>query len=409
MEPSTDPLQRPSRVGAPCSRARHLLPLLVLVTTAALVACSSGHSDPSPAHPAAAAGEGSGPEQAADVDGAATAAAGDGETGSISAASVAATTEPEILASIDGDPVTGADVEGRIGSRLAQMDVQYRSQRHQLVKETLDALVRERLLEEEAARRGIGGSELIRSLVDGKVQVTSEEVAAWHQQNQARLGGRSLDQMFPQIEQYLQQVRSEQLISDFVAQLETDRRVSYFLEPFRVELQEGRSPTYGPADAPITIVEFSDFECPFCKGFNTTLERVKSTYDKRVRIVFRQFPLEQVHPHATRAAEAALCAAEQDRFWQMHDLLFAEQDRLELENLKEKAGRLELDQASFDACLDSGKYAEHVQEDLQAGNAAGVSGTPAIFVNGRPLPGGAVPYEKVAEVIDDELQRDAHE
>lgn len=164
------------------------------------------------------------------------------------------------------------------------------------------------------------------------------------------------------------------------------------------------APMRGPEDAPVTIVEFSDFQCPYCSRVTPTLERVMNDYDGKVRLAFRQFPLTNIHPMAQKAAEASLCAHEQEKFWAMHDAMFADQGNLGVDALKSKAGELGLDAEQFAACLDSGKYAEEVSSDMKAGQAAGVSGTPAMFINGRFI-SGAVPYEQVAEVIDDELQR----
>ena len=157
-------------------------------------------------------------------------------------------------------------------------------------------------------------------------------------------------------------------------------------------------------DAAVTIVEFSDFECPFCVRVQPTLERVMEQYAGKVRLVYRHFPLTSIHPQAWKAAEASLCAGEQDRFWEYHDVLFAEQHAMTVPDLKEKARRIGLAGAEFDACLDSARHSEAVRKDLLAGTAAGVSGTPAFFVNGRFL-SGAVPYDHFAELIDDEVAR----
>ncbi len=121
-------------------------------------------------------------------------------------------------------------------------------------------------------------------------------------------------------------------------------------------------------------------------------------------MVFRQFPLRNIHPEAQKAAEASLCAEDQGKFWEMHDLMFEEQSKLGVADLKDKAQRLGLDTGEFEQCLDSGKYQEQVQEDVMAGVQAGVTGTPAVFINGRFL-NGAQPYEALAEIIDEELAR----
>jgi len=174
------------------------------------------------------------------------------------------------------------------------------------------------------------------------------------------------------------------------------------LEPPRTRVA-ATGPSKGPEDAPITIVEFSDFECPFCSRINPTLAQVRQNYADQVRIVFRQYPL-PMHPNAVKAAEASLCAHEQGKFWEMHDVMFADQQQLGVEQLKAKASGIGLDPEDFNQCLDSGEYADEVQADLAAGAEAGVSGTPAMFVNGIPI-SGAVPYDQLSSVIDEELAR----
>ena len=142
-------------------------------------------------------------------------------------------------------------------------------------------------------------------------------------------------------------------------------------------------------------MEFADFECPYCVRIVSSLKRLEETYGDNVRLVFRQFPLSSIHRHAQKAAEASLCADEQGKFWEMHDVMFEEQGTLGLTDLKEKAARLGLDSERFDACLDSSKYAARVAADFDAARRLGLTGTPAMFINGRFL-SGAQPYELIA-------------
>jgi protein-disulfide isomerase len=163
-------------------------------------------------------------------------------------------------------------------------------------------------------------------------------------------------------------------------------------------------PSWGPEDAPVTIVEFSDFQCPYCARFVTqTYPQIKQQYEGKVRFVFRDFPLTQIHENAQNAAEAAGCANEQGKFWEYHDMLFTNQSALDVASLKSYASQLGLDSATFDQCLDSGKYAEEIQKDLQDGNQYGVQGTPSFFVNGL-LVSGAQPFSVFQAVIDAALE-----
>ncbi|RKG92030.1 DsbA family protein [Corallococcus terminator] len=163
------------------------------------------------------------------------------------------------------------------------------------------------------------------------------------------------------------------------------------------------APSFGPATAKVTIVEWSDFECPFCSRAVPTLNRIKETYGKDVRVVFRQQPL-PMHPNAKIAAQASLAAHEQGKFWEMHDKMFANQRALDRNSLEKYAEELKLDMAKFKAALDSGKFNAQVAADSDAGSAVGANGTPAFFINGRFL-SGAQPFEAFKPLIDDEIAK----
>ncbi len=205
------------------------------------------------------------------------------------------------------------------------------------------------------------------------------------------------------IRQYLADEKKEQIYQDFVDQLKTKYGVTTHFQPFRFNVATEGYPSHGPADAPVTIVEFSDFECPYCQAMLGTIKNVQETYGEKVRLVYRQFPLNSIHPNAQKAAEASLCANDQGKFWEMHDLMFEDQRGLSVEALTKKAESLELDGPTFEECLTSNKYAEQVKQDVMDGTVVGVTGTPAVFVNGRPLVGN-IPYDQLSEIIDDELK-----
>jgi protein-disulfide isomerase len=345
--------------------------------------------------------------QAADENGGAATTGRASDSGGAAAQEVG-----DVLATVGGDEVTRAEVEAAASEALEQVDRELRQcrmdaeqRRHQTLEEETRKLVRERLLAARAEEQGITQDELLQTEVQSRVAaVTPAEIDAFYEANRARIGPATKDQVAPQIEQYLRQQRESQAYQEFITGLEEEHEVAYEIGPYRVEIATAGEPARGPAEAPVTIVEFSDFECPFCSRVVPTLDQIQEHYGDRVRLVFKQFPLRSIHPNAQKAAEASLCAEEQGRFWELHDAMFADQRNLAVPALKAKAGEVGLDPAAFADCLDSGRYAEAVEEDLQEGSAIGISGTPAMVINGRLL-SGAVPYEEIARVVDEELAR----
>ncbi|MEM1246116.1 MAG: thioredoxin domain-containing protein [Acidobacteriota bacterium] len=304
---------------------------------------------------------------------------------------------------VGGDEISMEELLERAGPQLDQVETQRlacitgaQKNRSQVLENNLEALVRERLSTQAAAAAGVAKEDWLAAEKDRQIAaVTDEEIDAFYEPRAAQLR-QPKEQLADRIREYL---AVEKMYSD----LRDGNEVKVGLEPYRLDIAAS-GPGIGPETAKVTVVEFSDFECPFCERFNPTLEQVKEKYKDQVRIVFRQFPLNSIHPKAQKAAEASLCASDQGKFWEMHDLLFAEQKDLDIAQLKEKAVRLGLDASSFDSCLDDDKYAEQVARDIREGAAAGVSGTPSLFVNGRPLT-GVVAFEAIAEIIDDELER----
>jgi protein-disulfide isomerase len=171
----------------------------------------------------------------------------------------------------------------------------------------------------------------------------------------------------------------------------------------RVTVSTDGAPYFGPLDAPITILEFSDFQCSFCKSFHdVTLQPLLQAYPNQIRFVVRNFPLLASHPDSENAAEAALCANEQDMYWQMSDLLFANQDNLTIANLKTLAATLDINLPQFNSCLDTLKYSATIQQDIVDGTSYGLVATPTFFINGIPVM-GAQPLSAFQQIIDQEL------
>jgi protein-disulfide isomerase len=191
-----------------------------------------------------------------------------------------------------------------------------------------------------------------------------------------------------------------------MAKLRENAEVTIDLEPPRIMVAT-TGPSRGSKDAPITIVEFSDYQCPFCGRAEPVMEDVLSRYPGQVRLVFRHLPL-GFHKNARPAAEASVCAENQGRFWEYHALLFQNQKALGAEALEKYAVDAGLDVEDFKTCLTDEPTRARVEEDLREAREAGASGTPAFFVNGIPL-SGALPAEAFVKIIDEELARLAAE
>jgi protein-disulfide isomerase len=312
----------------------------------------------------------------------------------------------DVVATIGTTQVTLADVDERALAQSASEfgSVTLAQALYESRRMVLDQMVGDQLIDQEATARGLDRAALISSEIDTKVIVPTElEVAAWYKANPGRVQGAPLEQVAAPIRSLLVQERARAARQQYIEGLKLKTKVIVALDPPRIKVDAAARPGRGPADAPIEIIEFSDFECPFCLRAHPTITQVLNTYGRDVRLVYRHYPLPN-HPNARPAAEASACANEQGKFWPYHDRLFEHQNELTPPDLKKHASAIGLDVAQFNACFDSNKFAEDVEEDMEAGQAAGVSGTPAFFINGRPL-NGAQPFDAFKRVIDEELAR----
>lgn len=322
-----------------------------------------------------------------------------------SAALVAAKDPKAVVARVDGVAITEGEMMGEAKASLAPAEKQFLEQVHALKAQALERLVEKRLLEAAARKEGITVETLLDREVARKVAEPAEAtLQAVYDQTKAN--GRPLPP-FPEVKAeiaaFVKGQSAAELRRAVVERLRAGSKVENLLPPLLLPKVAFRAdgPSRGDAGAPVTIVEFSDYECEFCGRAEEVVRKVLAAYPGRVRLVHEAFPLAG-HPRAPKAAEAAFCAGEQGRYWEMHDSLFAGQGALGVDDLKGRARMLHLDAPKFDACLDSGRMAPVVEASRKLGEEIGVDATPSFFVNGRPVT-GLTSFERFKELVDLEL------
>lgn len=317
----------------------------------------------------------------------------------IPARATAATDSGPVLAEIGNHKITQQEVDSKIKVQL-----------YDARKEAVDQMVDDYLLQQAAKKEKLSVDDYIKREVDDKAAAEVNDATAkkFYDDNKdkipalkaAGLYDKIKDRLIAALRQRDAQEQHEQLL----ARLRKDAGAKILLEAPRISVNlSAGHPTLGPKDAPVTMIEFADFQCPFCKRSEDAVKAVHEKYGDRVRLVFMDFPL-SFHPHAMPAANAARCAGEQDKFWQYHDALFANQAKLEPNDLKATAKTLGLDTAKFNACFDKNQYSQAIQKDVDEGRKLNVTGTPTFFIDGREIV-GAEPTENFENIIDQELAK----
>jgi len=251
------------------------------------------------------------------------------------------------------------------------------SVRSRAINEMLDEMV----VEKAASAANLSTEDYLNQEVEARGEVPEEEIA--------------------QIAAYLKGQRAVTIVSD----LRDQSGAEVLLEPARLEV-EAIGPSRGPDDAVVTIIEFSDFQCPFCARVVPTIDRILAKYPTQVRFVFRNLPLPKIHPRAQAAAEAAACAHNQGNFWGYHDLIFANNKAVSDEDFERHASELGLDMEVFRQCVQNRETQQIVDADSAAADSNHISGTPAFVVNGIPLH-GAQGIKAFSEIIDAEIARNS--
>jgi protein-disulfide isomerase len=307
----------------------------------------------------------------------------------------------DAVAVIDGEPLPRSTLDEAVAPQIAKLD----EEAYEIRKQQLDDLINDRLFAAEAKRRSVSVDALIATEVTAKAgDVTEADVQGFIAKNRRRLPA-DPSALLPQIKDYLANEKIKARREAFASDLRTKAHVQVLLKmpPFyRAPIELAGAPSKGPEGAPVTIVEFSDFHCPYCRGVQPTLDQVLQKYPTQVRLVYKHFPIDSLHPQARRVADASWCAQQQHKFWEFHDAVYASAPDASDAAIAGFASKAGLDIKAFDACVASGKGDPIVQAHIDEGTHYGVSGTPGFFVNGRLL-SGAVPFTAFTEIIDEEL------
>ena len=307
---------------------------------------------------------------------------------------------PEPIATVEGEAIYEQDLLAVAGEHLFDL----RNQEYKLKSEALDKIIRKKVVEAEAKKKGLTPDELLKREVDSKIPEPSDDEAKGYflaAQNQSTL---SFETIKSQVKQFIVNAEIQRARKAYEDALRGKTDVSILLQPPSVHVDYDAARVKGNPNAPVTIVEFTDFQCPFCRKSEETLKTLLSKYDGRVKLAFLDFPLAEIHGQAAGAAEAARCAGEQGKFWEYHDRLFVDQSKLDEASLVGHAQSLHLDESAFRSCLASGKFKQDIQGNREEGIEAGVTGTPAFFINGVFL-SGAWPQEEFEKIIDNHLAR----
>jgi protein-disulfide isomerase len=309
--------------------------------------------------------------------------------------------QEEPIAVINGRKINKSDVDAPMASQIQALEQKI----YEMRSRSLEALINKFLLEEEATRRGISLEELRRQVIAG-VKVDDKEVEDAYNNNLSRYGPPPVSEIEAKerIRAALESQKRSESLSKAINELRSRSKIELYLkapDPLKVEIDKN-GPSLGTENAPITIAVFSDFQCQFCKKVNETLKQVVQSNGNNVRLLYKNLPLPN-HTQSFKAAQAAYCAATQNKFWQYHDLLFEHAHDLSDNSLKRYASEISLDSNRFNSCIDSEASREAVMKDLQEARRAGIFSTPTFIINGRVLK-GARSFEDFKAIIDQSLK-----
>lgn len=300
-----------------------------------------------------------------------------------------------VAAEIDGTKVTLGELEQKRADNLFQARNGY----YQAERKVLEDYINDYVLAKQAKKEGVTVDQLLDRHVKSTLpQDPTEE--ALHVYYEGLESQQPYEAMRGKILDHIRDVRFERAKSAYIQTLVSKANILITLPPPRAEIALEHTPVLGPQNAPVTFVEFADYECPYCQQVAPSLSKLESEYKGKVTFAYKDMPL-PMHSHAQKAAEAAHCAGAQGKYWEYHNELFSS-SQLEIPALKEEARKLNLDTAAFDQCLDSGAQADTVKAQADEAQKLGLQGTPVFFINGRMM-SGAVSYEELKKAVEQEL------
>ncbi len=312
--------------------------------------------------------------------------------------------EPAIVARIGQEIITQEQLEEPLLPRLHDMEMEA----YRLKRQRLDQMIADNIFLKEAGHKGVTLEQFVNETVLAEVNVTDEEVERYYQENRSRITDwkGTEEELKTRIRASMQQQKNIAKVMEYAKALEPKYGVSVYLReppPPDLKVDVAGSPSVGPPDAAVKIVEFSDYQCPACRQAHDVVKQVRQAYSGKVLWIFKDLPL-KMHKDAQRAAEAARCAADQNKFWEYQDVLYASRDELSVDRLVDFASQMKLDAGRFRQCLESGQHKPRVEKDMEDARRAGVDRTPTFLINGK-LSTGAPPFERFKEIIDGELSK----
>ena len=299
-----------------------------------------------------------------------------------------------VVAEIAGRKVTADELQEKEAGKLLQARYKY----YLAERDALDQFIDDQLLEMQAKKESVSLDELFKRHISVHVQEPTEDQLRFYYEGVQT--DESYEKARSNIIDTVHQLRTKKARDAYIAELRAEYRVVIELVQPIAHVEVGNAPRLGPENAPVQIIEFADYECPYCQEVNEDLARLREQFPNQVSLVYKDFPL-PMHPLAAKAAQAARCAGAQGKFWEYHDSLF-QTKKLQMSQLKEEARALKLDTARFDQCLDGGEQTAPVKKDSQEGQRLGLQGTPSFFINGHFM-SGAIGYTKLRETVMQEL------